>query len=523
MTAKRIVLSILSLLAIAAIGLSLMSSWSNPQEQTRLDLLQTDLILQATEWQGDAADNAAIRQLLFDGEPKKVYKQALESYQEARASNVRLIAELSQEHDDTLAEPSALQKKRSRKQNLVNELDVHIGLLKVQTGDVSGAIATWQSVTKNEANQRTSMGITAEILQGLWSSPIMLLPNAEGQVRRSLSGWYRHIALEQLYRAQQRLDLIPTLQKQQQLEATSAVNRLLIANAVPLLGGILGILLWIFLGVQWLFFRSSSPFYKRTEAANQESSSESESLRSRAQTWTVPWGGETVWEVMVLWFTSFIVVSQLILPLVFSAFRIGSSSGSSSYTYKALLVLLPYIFSMLPILAILQICLQGFRPLPSHWFRFNLFSWRSLVWGVGGYLAAVPLVVIVSALSEQLLQGQGGGNPLLPILVESQDNLAKLILWSTLAIAAPFFEELLFRGFLLPSLTKFMSYGSAIALSAFCFALAHLNLADLIPLTVLGMVLGFIYVRSNNLFAPMLVHCLWNSGSFVALLALGGN
>ncbi|NJL42942.1 MAG: CPBP family intramembrane metalloprotease [Pseudanabaena sp. SU_2_4] len=46
------------------------------------------------------------------------------------------------------------------------------------------------------------------------------------------------------------------------------------------------------------------------------------------------------------------------------------------------------------------------------------------------------------------------------------------------------------------------------------FALAHLNLADILPLTVLGMVLGFVYMRSGNLLAPMLLHGLWNSGSF---------
>jgi membrane protease YdiL (CAAX protease family) len=96
-------------------------------------------------------------------------------------------------------------------------------------------------------------------------------------------------------------------------------------------------------------------------------------------------------------------------------------------------------------------------------------------------------------------------------------------LWSTLAIAAPFFEETLFRGFLLPSLTKIVPFWSALAISGFLFAVAHLNLADLIPLTVLGMVLGFAYMRSGNLLTPMLLHSLWNSGSFLALVALGGN
>jgi uncharacterized protein len=545
MTVKRLVLSILSFLAIATIWLSLLTSWSNQQVQTRLDLLQTDLVVQATEWKGDVADNLAVQKFLFDGNPKKVYEQALESYQEARASIVKAIAELNQQPlaDLSLTERFAIEKKVIRKQNLINEFDLHIGLLKVKNADVQGAIATWQGILKTEEAQRTSSGITAEALLGLWSNPSALYPNAEGQIRRSLSGWYRNMALEQLYRAQQRLDLIPSLQKQAQIEAASAVNRILIANTVPLIGGILGILLWIVLGIQWLFFRKNSPFYAPASRKNDsmhdaidfridgstdggmnpESPDNAAVSRTPSQIWTVLWDGETTWEVIVLWFATFIAVSQFVVPLGLNILRINYSSTNSSYTDKALFVLIPYILSMLPILAILQICLERFRPLPKPWFEFNPFSWRSLVWGIGGYLAAVPMVVIASMLNEQVLRGQGGGNPLLPILVESHENFPKLILWSTIGLAAPFFEELIFRGFLLPSLTKFMPVGGAIAVSAFCFALAHLNLGDLIPLTVLGMVLGFVYVRSRNLLAPMLLHCLWNSGSFVSLLALGGN
>jgi len=62
----------------------------------------------------------------------------------------------------------------------------------------------------------------------------------------------------------------------------------------------------------------------------------------------------------------------------------------------------------------------------------------------------------------------------------------------------------------------------AILLSAALFAIAHLNLADLLPLTVLGVVLGTVYSHSRNLLAPIALHSLWNTGSFVALLVLGG-
>ena len=49
-----------------------------------------------------------------------------------------------------------------------------------------------------------------------------------------------------------------------------------------------------------------------------------------------------------------------------------------------------------------------------------------------------------------------------------------------------------------------------------------LNLSDLLPLTMLGVVLGVVYSHSRNLLAPILLHSLWNTGSLVTLLVLGG-
>ena len=91
----------------------------------------------------------------------------------------------------------------------------------------------------------------------------------------------------------------------------------------------------------------------------------------------------------------------------------------------------------------------------------------------------------------------------------------------TAAIAAPFYEEIMFRGFLLPSLTRYFPLWGAIAISSLIFAVAHLNLSEVLPLTVLGMVLGIVYTRSRNLLSSMLLHSLWNSGTLISLFLLG--
>jgi uncharacterized protein len=132
-------------------------------------------------------------------------------------------------------------------------------------------------------------------------------------------------------------------------------------------------------------------------------------------------------------------------------------------------------------------------------------------------------VLIISVLNQKLLKDQGGGNPILEIILQGHDKLTIALLWFLVAVCAPLFEETLFRGFFLTSLARYLPTWQAIALSGIVFALAHLNLSDLLPLSLLGMVLGFVYWRSRNLLASMLLHSLWNSGSFISLLILGSS
>jgi uncharacterized protein len=512
-TLKRIFLSILTLLVAIFVTQSLVDSFGRPQEISRLDLLQTDLILEAAELRPDAS-GSALKAFLLDGKSTEVYDRALQKHQEARSSNLRVNAELTTalKANSNAQNAERIQSRRRANQDNIQQIELRIGILQAQLGRRSEAIATWEQVANCQGNfdsvcvetTPTRWSITARILQGLWSEPVAILPDAETQIRQALDGWFRDRALERLYVPQQRDESLLELQNQTQVAAESALGRLTIVNSVTIIGGLVGIIVWLFLGVQRLFFPDKSPFGAKTAP----------------QEWQVNWSGETTWEVTILWATSFIVISQVVLPIALQQLAIVPNS-SWSFRDQAMLVLIPYVLSMAPMLPILSFSLKPFTPLPKPWFRFRILPLSWLRWGILGFIAAIPLVVIVSLIGQQLLQGQGGGSPLLPILVESQDSVAKFILWVTVAIAAPFFEELLFRGFLLPSLIKLTSIWPAIAISGFLFALAHLNLGDIMPLTVLGMVLGFVYMRSGNLLAPMLLHGLWNSGSFLALVSLG--
>lgn len=89
-----------------------------------------------------------------------------------------------------------------------------------------------------------------------------------------------------------------------------------------------------------------------------------------------------------------------------------------------------------------------------------------------------------------------------------------LILLSS-GILAPVIEELIFRYFII-NLFKDKSIKKAIFVSSFLFGLAHMNIIQSSYAFVLGLVLGYIYVRTEfNLSASILVHLVINSTSIL--------
>jgi membrane protease YdiL (CAAX protease family) len=231
--------------------------------------------------------------------------------------------------------------------------------------------------------------------------------------------------------------------------------------------------------------------------------------------WKTPWDVEIIWQVLIV---GFFFIGQIILPLFFGFLKFDLSSFS--LRGKAIYVLISYLSMAVSGLLVLYFSIKPFLPLSKDWFRFQLLS-NWFFWGFGGYLIALPLVVVISLINQVFWNGQGGSNPLLFLALESQDKIVLAIFFFTASIAAPVFEEIIFRGFLLPSLTRYFPVWGAIVISSLVFALAHLNLSEVLPLATLGIVLGFVYTRSRNMLSSMLLHSLWNSGTLVSLFILG--
>jgi uncharacterized protein len=528
MSFKRLILILSTVVAILLAGSSLFSSWQQPQFQSRLELFQTDIALQAATWEPqNDEDNkyASARDAILGTKP---LESATKQYEEAQKSAKAALekAEISLDklrqppvlpkpqiqtsslgqltsQSSTDAQQKLLLKSLAEQRKVLAEIDLRLGILQAKQQKTEAAFKSWDEV-KQKAKSQPELTVTSEVLEGLWDSSPRLLPDAPELIKANLNGWFRFTALSQLYKLQQRDDGIASLKASQQAIAKQALLKLTIVGLLPNLAALVGIGLLIFLIGQRVWKGKESILAGNSQL-----------------TWSTPWNGETILQVFVI---GFFLMGQLFIPLAFSTLSsvLPIPRPSGNIRLQALYVLISYLLVAAGSLGVLYLSIERFRPLPTGWFRFRLGG-KWFLWGFGGYCVALPIVLIVSLINQQIWKGQGGSNPLLQLALEGQDSVALGIFFVTAAIAAPLFEEFLFRGFLLPSLTRYVPVWGSILLSAFLFAAAHLSLSEILPLFSLGIVLGVVYTRSQNLLAPMLLHSLWNSGTLLTLFTLGSS
>ncbi len=84
-------------------------------------------------------------------------------------------------------------------------------------------------------------------------------------------------------------------------------------------------------------------------------------------------------------------------------------------------------------------------------------------------------------------------------------------------VLAPIVEELIFRGVIFSGFQKIYSSFWAIFFSAMLFALFHLNPWQLGPTFLLGLLLGFVRLRTSSLLAAIFTHALHNGMVFLSV------
>ena len=78
-------------------------------------------------------------------------------------------------------------------------------------------------------------------------------------------------------------------------------------------------------------------------------------------------------------------------------------------------------------------------------------------------------------------------------------------------VGAPLAEEVIFRGYIYGVAKRFAGIPLAVVFSGLLFGAVHMNLAALLPLTILGIILALAYEYTGSLWGPIAIHFCFNA------------
>ena len=136
-----------------------------------------------------------------------------------------------------------------------------------------------------------------------------------------------------------------------------------------------------------------------------------------------------------------------------------------------------------------------------------LVLYPAVIW-TGQLNRSIPLPESIRALEQAQIDMIEG------LLLGGEINTA--FLFVALALTPAICEELLFRGYLQRQVERSWGTVASIALVGVLFGLYHLRLSQVIPLSLLGVYLGFVVWATGSLWSGVLVHLLNNGLAVVA-------
>ena len=154
------------------------------------------------------------------------------------------------------------------------------------------------------------------------------------------------------------------------------------------------------------------------------------------------------------------------------------------------------------------------------------FGWRNgpprkvIGFSLAATLLVLPVAWTLSKFSALWIERFGGKaeSQLAVQYIQQQPPALELVGLSFMTIlVAPVVEEALFRGILYPTIKQAGFPRAALFGTSLLFAVYHSNLMTMAPLFVLALSLVAVYEATDNLWAPTLVHALFNAANFLVL------
>lgn len=166
------------------------------------------------------------------------------------------------------------------------------------------------------------------------------------------------------------------------------------------------------------------------------------------------------------------------------------------------LIITMAVFSILTMAVFL---LAKWSVVSRHWVRTR--PWFVLFWCV---VAALGAIVPSVWLQEHM--------PELPNVVEGEFDMIMKDRWGyfVVGLLAPLAEEMVFRGAILRSLLRWkQNPWVGIAISALLFAVVHMNPAQMPHAFLIGLLLGWMYWRTDSIVPGVVYHWVNNTVAYI--------
>jgi hypothetical protein len=141
---------------------------------------------------------------------------------------------------------------------------------------------------------------------------------------------------------------------------------------------------------------------------------------------------------------------------------------------------------------------------------------EAFLWGV---ISAIVMFLIVMALGY-LLYYLGVDSENLSNIEDLAGNIS-IFSMVFIIVVQSISEEIFFRGFLLEKIESFAGSIIAIFTTAVLFGLAHMAYGKVYPVIMpmmMGIILGYVVIRTKNLYAAIIGHMLFNFAAFIFYL-----
>lgn len=137
------------------------------------------------------------------------------------------------------------------------------------------------------------------------------------------------------------------------------------------------------------------------------------------------------------------------------------------------------------------------------------------------------LVLLSYLMLTETIYYMAGRDPIGDFMRDTYNSTHNLpLLWFTIILTAPIFEEVLFRGFVYAGLRQsWLGHSGTILVTAACFATVHLqyDIPEMFVVFGLGLILGIARWRSGSVLLPIALHSMNNLAATLQIALLNSS